>query len=77
MDTVDDIPRNINFRLNQLISIGFTVGFFGAVAVAVRETVAANWNVAMLAAIAALLFWQQIPTFIGDGHYWHRDLIPF
>ncbi|MDA8718446.1 hypothetical protein N9M17_00315 [bacterium] len=73
---IDDVPRNFNFRLNQLISVGFTVGFLGSAYVAVRESIGSNWNVAMLAAIAALLFWQQIPTFIGDGHYWHRNLIP-
>ena len=31
----------------------------------------------MLALLATLLLWQQIPTFIGDGYYWHRDMIPF
>ena len=77
MTEVEDVPRNFNFRLNQLISVGFTIGFLSSSYVAVRESIGSNWNVAMLAAIAALLFWQQIPTFIGDGHYWHRNLIPF
>jgi len=31
----------------------------------------------MLALLSTLLLWQQIPTFIGDGHYWHRDILPF
>lgn len=67
----------VNARLNQLISVGFVVGFFGCIALSVYQAIKGNWNVSMLALLSTLLLWQQIPTFIGDGHYWHRDMLPF
>jgi hypothetical protein len=66
-----------NGLLNELISVGFIVGFFGCIGLSIYQAIKGNWNVSMLALLATLLLWQQIPTFIGDGHYWHRDIMPF
>ncbi len=70
------LVTDFNGLLNELISIGFVVGFFGCMALSIHQAIKGNWNVSMLALLATLLLWQQIPTFIGDGNYWHRDMIP-
>jgi len=34
-----ELPRNVNFRVNQLISVGFVVGFFGCLALGIYQAI--------------------------------------
>ena len=44
----------INAGLNQLISVGFIVGFFGCIGLSIYQAIKGNWNVSMLALLATL-----------------------